>query len=95
MAAVPRQLQFLSASASTEAGAVRLSTLAPGQTATLHGADLAAHDCALLNALGLTDRCVLRICKIGEPCIVQVHATRIGLARSVADSILVVPQGAV
>jgi Fe2+ transport system protein FeoA len=94
MAAVPRPPQFLSASASTETPAVRLSTLAPGQTATLHGAELAAHDCALLNALGLTDRCVLRICKIGEPCIVQVHATRIGLARSVADSILVVPQGA-
>ena len=95
MAVVPRSLQVLSASASPQAGAVRLSTLSPGQTATLHGADLAAHDCALLNALGLTDRCVLRICKIGEPCIVQVHATRIGLARSVADSILVVPQGAV
>jgi Fe2+ transport system protein FeoA len=94
MHAVPSRLQFLSVSASAEAGAVRLSTLAPGQLARLHGADLAAHDCALLNALGLTDRCVLRICKIGEPCIVQVNATRIGLARSVADSILVVPQGA-
>jgi Fe2+ transport system protein FeoA len=68
--------------------------LAPGQVARLHGSSLAAQDCALLNALGLTDRCLLRICKIGEPCIVQVRATRIGLARSVADSILVVPQGA-
>ena len=94
MAAVPRSLKHLSSSVSSHAGAVRLSTLAPGQTATLHGADLTEHDCALLNALGLTERCVLRICKIGEPCIVQVHATRIGLARSVADSILVVPQGA-
>ena len=93
MAPVPRSLKSLSsASASSHAGAVRLSDLAPGQMATLHGADLTANDCALLNALGLTDRCVLRICKIGEPCIVQVRATRIGLARSVADGILVVPQ---
>lgn len=73
---------------------VRLSALAPGQIARLHGATLGAHDCALLGALGLTDRCLLRICKIGEPCIVQVHATRIGLSRSVADGILVVPQSA-
>jgi len=93
MAAVPYP-SFSTWSSSAPAGAVRLSTLEPGQVATLHGAHLTAHDCALLNALGLTDRCVLRICKVGEPCIVQVRATRIGLARSVADSILVVPQGA-
>jgi Fe2+ transport system protein FeoA len=93
MASVPHQFQSYAASSSSHAGAVRLSTLAPGQMATLHGADLTSHDCELLNALGLTDRCLLRICKIGEPCIVQVRATRIGLARSVADSILVVPQG--
>jgi len=74
-------------------GPVRLSTLSPGQTVRLHGADLAPQDCALLRALGLTDHCVMRICKVGEPCIVQVRATRIGLARSVADGILVVPQG--
>ena len=94
MAEVPLSSTVKWLSSAAAAGAVRLSALAPGQTATLHGADLTAHDCALLNALGLTDRCLLRICKIGEPCIVQVHATRIGLARSVADSILVVPQGA-
>jgi hypothetical protein len=80
-------------SSAAPAGAVPLSALVPGQVARLHGADLTMHDCQLLNALGLTDRCQLRICKIGEPCIVQVHATRIGLARSVADSILVIPQG--
>jgi hypothetical protein len=74
------------------ADSVRLSSLAPGQTARLHCASLGARDCALLGALGLTDRCLLRICKIGEPCIVQVHATRIGLARSVADGIFVVPE---
>jgi Fe2+ transport system protein FeoA len=72
---------------------VRLSELAAGQTARLHGAQLTPQDCALLRALGLTDHCVMRVCKIGEPCIVQVRATRIGLSRSVADGIFVVPQG--
>lgn len=72
---------------------VRLSDLSAGQTARLHCAELSARDCALLKALGLTDHCVLRICKVGEPCIVQVHSTRIGLSRSVADGILVVPEG--
>ena len=72
---------------------VRLSDLPPGRLARLHRATLAAHDCALLRAIGLTDRCLLRVCKIGEPCIVQVRATRIGLSRSVADGIFVLPEG--
>lgn len=72
---------------------VRLSDLASGHTARLHRTDLSPQDCALLQALGLTDRCVLRVCKVGEPCIVQVRATRIGLSRAVADGIFVVPEG--
>jgi len=75
-----------------EPAPIRLSELPAGQVARLHGADLSARDCALLRAIGLTDHCLLRICKVGEPCIVQVRATRIGLSRSVADGILVVPE---
>ena len=71
---------------------IRLSDLSKGQRARLHAADLAPQDCALISALGLTDRCVLHICKVGEPSIVQVQSTRIGLARSVANGILVVPE---
>jgi Fe2+ transport system protein FeoA len=71
---------------------VRLTDLRSGQSARLHTATLAVSDCALLKALGLTDRCILRICKVGEPCIVQVHSTRIGLSRSVAEGIFVVPE---
>jgi Fe2+ transport system protein FeoA len=78
----------------TPAPAVKLSALATGCVARLHAAHLSAQDCALLRALGLTDECVLRICQAGEPCIVQVRTTRIGLSRAVADGILVVPQTA-
>lgn len=81
-------------SASGASAPVRLSAIAAGGTARLHGADLAAEDCALLRAIGMTDRCRLRVCKVGEPCIVEVRFTRIGLSRAVADGILVVPEPA-
>jgi Fe2+ transport system protein FeoA len=58
----------------------------------MHSAELASDDCALLNALGLTDRCLLRVCKAGEPCIVEVKATRIGLSRTLARGVFVVPE---
>jgi Fe2+ transport system protein FeoA len=74
--------------------ALRLSSLEAGRTARLHAAELSPQDCALLRALGMTDRCVLRICKVGEPCIVEVQSTRIGISRSVADGIFVVPETA-
>lgn len=71
---------------------IRLSDVASGCTARLHTALLRPEDCALLKALGLTDRSVMRVCQVGEPCIVQVKTTRIGLSRVVADGILVVPE---
>lgn len=71
---------------------VRLSQLATGAVARLLTAELDRDDCALLRALGLTDDCVFRVCKAGEPCIVQVRSTRIGLSRDVARGLLVRPE---
>ena len=71
---------------------IPLSQLRAGATARLHSADLAKDDCALLKALGMTDRCLLRVCKAGEPCIVEVKATRIGLSRTLARGLFVVPE---
>ncbi len=45
----------------------------------------------MLRGLGLTDRSLLRVCQQGEPCVVQVHATRIGLTNRVARAIRVEP----
>lgn len=68
-----------------------LSALDPGASARLSGSDgLASHEMALLRALGLTDRSVVRVCKAGDPWIVQVRATRIGLSDAVARKLLVV-----
>ena len=71
---------------------IPLSQLRAGSTARLHSAELTKDDCALLNALGLTNSCLLRVCKAGEPCIVEVKATRIGLSRALARGVFVVPE---
>ncbi len=71
---------------------IPLSALAPGTRARVQSNLLTVDDCALLRSLGLTDHCLVRVCKAGEPCIVQVRTTRIGLARSVADGIMVLPE---
>jgi len=71
--------------------AISLTQLRRGQCATFHRADLRCEDCDMLNAMGMTDHCQLKICKIGDPWIVQVKSTRIGLARSLAQRIFVLP----
>jgi Fe2+ transport system protein FeoA len=72
-----------------EARALRLSDLQPGDIARLQGADLDADTASLLRAIGLTDAAALRLCQAGNPCIVQVRTTRIGLAAAVAQRIFV------
>lgn len=70
---------------------IALSSLPVGRTARLHEARLDPSAVGLLRALGLSERSRFRLCKAGEPCIVQVGATRIGVSRAVAANILVVP----
>lgn len=71
---------------------VCLCDLEVGSVARFHEAALDAETCRLLQQLGLTKSSLVRVCKLGEPCIVQVRSTRIGLARSVASSIFVIPE---
>lgn len=71
---------------------VSLTRLSVGAQARLHGTRLERADFELLEALGLTGECRLRVCQAGDPWIVQVRATRIGIADSLAPSILVVPE---
>jgi Fe2+ transport system protein FeoA len=72
--------------------AVKLSELAAGTVARFTEARLDPAACNLLRALGLTKSCQLRLCQAGDPCIVQVRSTRIGLSKAVAGGIYVVPQ---
>ena len=68
---------------------VPLSSLRDGERGRVHSTDMRCEDCALLNAMGLTDQCEIRVCQAGEPCIVQVRTTRLGIARSLAGKIMV------
>jgi len=68
--------------------AVPLLDLTPGTTAVVREV-LDDHSHAVLRSLGLTDGSSLRVCRLGDPCIIQVRSTRIGLSRTVAQSIYV------
>ena len=71
---------------------IALTALAAGKTARLHEANLDETSVGLLRALGLCETECFTLCKAGEPCILQVGATRIGVSRMVASNILVIPE---
>lgn len=77
---------------------IALAQLKPGQTARIRHADLEADDAALLRAMGLRPAAFVRMCRAGEPCIVEIYpggvtscACRIGLARPLADRVMCEP----
>ena len=75
-------------SGATTSTSIPLLDLAPGAIGILREVvDEQSH--AVLRSLGLTDGARLRICRIGDPCIIQVRSTRIGLSKQVAQSVYV------
>jgi Fe2+ transport system protein FeoA len=64
--------------------------LPAGASARLHTTRLDDETRSLLRSLGLTDASRLRVCKVGEPFIIQVRTTRIGVSSVVAGRIFVV-----
>jgi Fe2+ transport system protein FeoA len=79
----------------TPPGVIPLTALAVDASARFHHAELDPEARDLLRGLGVTDGALLRVCKQGEPCVVQVRATRIGITSRVAQAILVEPLAAV
>jgi len=73
-------------------GPTRLSELASGQRARLFRRDLSEGEACLLAAMGLTEGCFLEVRIAGDPFVVEVRATRIGIARTVAERLLVVAE---
>lgn len=67
----------------------RLTELGAGACARLLRCDLPDAEGSLLAAMGLTEGCRLEVRKPGDPLIVQVRATRIGLASRLAHEIVV------
>jgi Fe2+ transport system protein FeoA len=70
---------------------VSLTDLRAGASARLHDVGADPESRALLRALGLTEGSVLRVCQQGDPCIIVVRSTRIGIASRVARHVVVVP----
>ncbi len=69
---------------------IPLTSLEPGQVARLADTRLDTETRSLLRSLGLTDASQLRVCKRGDPFIIQVRTTRIGVSSAVAGGIFVV-----
>ena len=74
---------------------IRLCDMREGGCARFHEAHLDDESCHLLETLGLIPSTPVRLCKSGEPCIVQVRSTRIGLSHEVARQIFVIPDASV
>lgn len=70
---------------------VPLATLGTGRTGRLHEARLDETSVNLLRALGLATADSFRLAKAGDPCILEVGTTRIGVSRAVAAEIFVIP----
>jgi Fe2+ transport system protein FeoA len=73
---------------------IPLSQLARGQRATVECSALDAlpeSERCLLSAMGMGERCEVRVCKPGTPCIIQIDQTRLGLPDEIAQRILVTP----
>ncbi|PHQ82756.1 MAG: hypothetical protein COB69_00800 [Phycisphaera sp.] len=74
---------------------IRLTQLAQGQSARLDSSSLPDIQTEELRAMGLGPECELRVCKMGEPCIIWLGSgaggCRIALAKKLADHLHVRP----
>lgn len=80
------------ASGAAQRPPVPLSQLTEGSRGRLLSTELEGRDREILSALGFATGCRFRICRAGDPWIVQVKSTRIGLANEVARRVLVLPE---
>jgi len=68
---------------------VPLAQLASGQRCRVAAMNVNPAEAQLLEAMGLTNHCELCVCRPGEPCIIRINCTRLGLAGTLARRILV------
>ena len=68
---------------------IPLSELGESEEAVVHITDLDIDERIALSAMGLHDDVTFQLCQQGQPCIVQVEATRLGLSRELTSRIMV------
>ena len=74
-------------------GRVPLTQVSRGSRVRVDLGGLDADDRELLRAMGLRAECVVEVCRVGEPCILEVRegcggGCRIGMSRRLADRVL-------
>lgn len=85
---------------------ISLHSLSPGRIAKVCEHCLSDQDTTMVRAMGMRPGAMVRVCRAGEPCIVEVLAprgggpcgcdcsTRIGLAKDLAMRVMVIPADA-
>ncbi|HJN71615.1 MAG TPA: FeoA family protein [Phycisphaerales bacterium] len=68
---------------------IPLSQLGEREKAVVHVTDLDDGEREALAAMGLHEEATFELCQQGQPCIIQVEATRLGLSREVTERIMV------
>lgn len=76
---------------------IPLTQLARGRRGRLAESNLDADDLSMLRAMGLKPNATVEVCRLGQPCIVALAGIcgggcRIGLAREIADRVMVLPE---
>ena len=84
------QTRALTSDSETLLATEPFTELRTGEKARLVGVELASQDRDNLTALGLTPSCRFRVARAGDPWIVQVRTTRIGLSNAVARGLRVI-----
>lgn len=75
---------------------IPLTRLARGRKARVSESALHPDDLSMLRAMGLKPNASIEVCRLGQPCIVALVGVcgggcRIGLAREIADRVMVHP----
>lgn len=71
---------------------IRLTELRAGDHGVLFETGLPDDSGELLDALGLAEQSAFRVCQVGNPWILKVRNTRIGISPAVAEQIRVIPE---
>jgi Fe2+ transport system protein FeoA len=68
---------------------IPLSQLGEREKAVVHITELDGEEREALAAMGLHEDASFELCQQGQPCIIQVEATRLGLSRELTSRIMV------
>jgi len=68
---------------------IPLSQLGERERAVVHMTELDADEREALSAMGLYEDVSFELCQQGQPCIIQVEATRLGLSSEITSRIMV------